>query len=277
MTIFARTDALLLLVDDQQRLAAINAAAAHATGLDVATAPGRDATVFVSARHAPDFRRALRDAARGVSAMQEHLLPDLDGGHHRSVAWSVSRVREDPCLVVCVGIDVTASRDECEDLRARALTDQLTGLPNRAGLLDHLTTMAGSGATVVFCDLNGFKSVNDTLGHAAGDAVLVQTARRLKRTVRGEDFIARLGGDEFVIVVPPDDDASFEGLARRLLRAIEQPMVLPGAVAATVGMSVGRATLEPGLDPAVVLTAADEDMYKMKSRLPTRTTAGAAR
>jgi diguanylate cyclase (GGDEF)-like protein len=95
----------------------------------------------------------------------------------------------------------------------------------------------------------------------------------LRRAVRGEDYVSRIGGDEFVIVVPPDANASFEGLARRLLRAIEQPMVLPGGVAATVGMSIGHAELVAGLTPDGALRAADEEMYKMKSRLPTRTTA----
>jgi diguanylate cyclase (GGDEF)-like protein len=275
-TIFARTQALVLLVDDEQRLVAVNAAAAAAAGLDAGSLVSTDATAFVAVRDAPDFRRALREASRGLPSSQEHALPVTDGGRHRSIAWSIARAGEEPCVVACVGIDVTSTRDEVEMLRNRAITDQLTGLPNRAALLEHLQSMVGSGANVVFCDLNGFKHVNDTLGHAAGDAVLVQTARRLTRTVRGEDFVARLGGDEFVIVVPPDADASFEGLARRLLRAIEQPMVLPGGVVATVGMSVGDAVLSPGASPESVLTIADANMYKMKSRRPTRTSSSAA-
>ena len=271
--IFARAEAMMLIVDGEQQVVAINAATAGAIGIaEQDSLVGRDATTLVAVRDAPGFRRALREAARGVASTQEHTLAAPTEGTPRSVAWSIARVSETPCLVACVGVDVTAARDEVEDLRARAVTDELTGLPNRAGLLEHLKSMVGSGAAVVFCDLNGFKAVNDTLGHAAGDAVLVQTARRLKRTVRGEDFVARLGGDEFVIVVPPDADASFEGLARRLLRAIEQPMVLPGGVAATVGMSIGEAILGPGQDAAAVLTAADAAMYKMKSRLPTRMT-----
>jgi cyclic di-GMP phosphodiesterase Gmr len=270
--VFAQTEALLLLVDGQQRIIAVNAAASVAAGIAIASAPGLEATSFVAARHAPDFRRALREAARGSSATHESALPDDTGGA-RSVAWSISRVSFDPCRIACVGIDVTASRDERDSLRAQAMTDQLTGLPNRAALLEHIATMVGTGASVLFCDLDGFKRVNDTLGHAAGDAVLVQASRRLRRAVRGEDYVSRIGGDEFVIVVPPDANASFEGLARRLLRAIEQPMVLPGGVAATVGMSIGHAELVAGLTPDGALRAADEEMYKMKSRLPTRTTA----
>jgi diguanylate cyclase (GGDEF)-like protein len=274
--IFAHSKAMMLLVDGQHRLVAVNDAMARALpGADVGSLVGADVALLVAARHVPEFRQALRDAARGVASTQEHTLASADRPESRGVAWSITRVSEMPCLIACVGVDITATRDEVENLRARAATDHLTGLPNRAGLLNHLTVMAGTGASVVFCDLNGFKSVNDSLGHAAGDAVLVQTARRLRRTVRGEDFVARIGGDEFVIVVPPSPDASFDGLARRLLRAIEQPMILPGGVAATVGMSIGEAVLAPGVEPADVLTRADAEMYKMKSRKPTRTTADA--
>ena len=274
-SVFERTGALLLLVDEEHRVVAANAAAAAAVGRTPGEATGADATTFVAAKHAPAFRHALREAVRGTASSQECALATTER-KHRSIAWSVTLVSEVPHLVACIGVDVTAIRDEVENLRNRAVTDDLTGLPNRAALLNHLASVAPSGATVVFCDLNRFKAVNDTLGHAAGDAVLVQAARRLRRTVRGEDFVARLGGDEFVIVVSSDDDTSFDGLARRLLRAIEQPMVLPGGVAATVGMSVGEAILEPGGDPGAVLSAADADMYKMKSRLPTRTTGDAA-
>jgi hypothetical protein len=242
-SIVDRMDALLLIVDDEQRIVTANPAAAAALGLHPDEVTGTDAITFVAARQVPDFRRALREASRGSSSSREYTLPSSSNSSPRlspsvsafaavrsaqkprSVAWSMALVSTAPRLVACVGVDVTALRDEVESLRSRASTDDLTGLPNRAALLDHLTTVATAGATVVFCDLNRFKAVNDTLGHAAGDAVLVQAARRLRRTVRGEDFVARLSGDEFVIVVANDDDTSFDGLARRLLRAIEQPMV----------------------------------------------------
>ncbi len=187
----------------------------------------------------------------------------------------MSCTSESPVTVGCIGVDVTAARNDADLLRERAFTDELTGLPNRAGLRDHLARMSGSGASVVFCDLNGFKAVNDTHGHDIGDAVLVQVARRLRRTVRGEDFVARLGGDEFVIIAPPDPNSNFDLLARRILRATDQPMILPGPVVATIGMSIGMAVLEPGTDPTTALTLADHDMYQMKSRRATEATSAA--
>ncbi|HEY5456989.1 MAG TPA: GGDEF domain-containing protein [Acidothermaceae bacterium] len=269
--IWHATDAFELLVDDAEHLLAANPAVCLALGISENEAAGREAISIVVPREVPDFRHALRGAMRsGLPFAHEHELPTPDGQRRRNIAWSICRMSQSPAVVACIGVDVTATRNEFDVLRSRAVTDELTGLPNRAGLLEHLAGMADSEASVVFCDLNGFKAVNDTHGHATGDAVLVQIARRLKRTVRGEDFVARLGGDEFVIVVPHDPNSDFETFARRLLRATDQPMILPGPTVATVGMSIGVAVLSQGEDPATVLTVADKNMYLMKSRHPTR-------
>jgi len=265
------SEALLMVVDGNERMVSANPATCAALGIAEADVHGREALSVVVPRDIPEFRRALRDAIRsGLPCAHEHELPFVAEHGRRSVAWSITRMSESPILVACVGVDVTVTRNEFDVLRTRAITDELTGLPNRAGLLEHLAGMEGSGASVVFCDLNGFKAVNDTHGHAAGDSVLVQIGRRLKRTVRGEDFVARLGGDEFVIIVPPDPSSDFAALARRLLRATDQPLILPGPIVATVGMSIGVSTLDKGADAATVLGHADHNMYLMKSRHATR-------
>ena len=265
------SDALVVFVDDAERVLRANPTAAQAFGLDDRSVVGEDLTSLVAPREVPELRRALRLAARhGLPSACEHELRIRPGERRRSIAWSISRVCEHPGVVACVGVDVTATRNEFDALRSRAVTDELTGLPNRAGLLEHLATTSAAGAAVVFCDLNGFKNVNDSFGHAAGDAALVQVARRLKRTVRGEDFVARIGGDEFVVVVPPEPKSDLETLGRRLLRAMDQPMILSGGVVVNVRMSIGTADLEPGRDAASALSDADRRMYQMKSRQSTR-------
>jgi len=275
--LWALSDALMMLADESNLIIAANRAMCAAVGLAEVELIGRDAVEFVVPREVADFRGELRAVSRtGVSCSPEHELRAQAEDGRRAVAWSVSRTSHSPVVVACIGVDVTAARNDSDQLRERAVTDELTGLPNRSGLRDHLTRMADSGASVVFCDLNGLKAVNDTHGHDTGDAVLVQVARRLKRTVRGEDFVARLGGDEFVIVAPPDPNSDFEKLARRILRATDQPMILPGPVVATVGMSIGMAVLDPGTDPTIVLTLADHNMYQMKSRRTTETSRAAA-
>jgi len=272
--LWAFTGALVLVVDVSQRVVAANPAACGALGVAEHDLLGRDAVEIVVPREVADFRHEVRAGLHGdVPATYEHELRTLAADDRRVIAWSISSLAHSPAEIGCIGVDVTAARKDSDVMRQRAVTDELTGLANRSGLRDHLARMAGSGASVVFCDLNGFKAVNDAHGHDVGDAVLVQVARRLQRTTRGEDFVARIGGDEFVIVAPPDINSDFDMLARRILRATDQPMILPGPIVATVGMSIGMAVLEPGSDPAAVLTLADRDMYRMKSRHITATAA----
>ncbi|MDQ1726068.1 MAG: hypothetical protein QOK14_113 [Frankiaceae bacterium] len=271
-----QTGALIALIEPGGRIRAVNAAAARGASLPADRLVGGDLEKLITPRDLPDFRRALLVVGRGRELTEREFGVGPATGEMRSIAWSMT-LQPETRLVLCIGIDVTATRHEFEVLRSKAITDPLTGLPNRAGLLQQLHSLRGSGASVVFCDLNAFKAVNDTLGHSVGDAVLVQVARRLRRTVRGEDFVARLGGDEFVIVVPPDPSANFDILGRRLLRAMDQPMMLPGGLTVTVGMSIGESVLAPGEDIDNVLSLADRNMYRMKSRQPTRAMAAERR
>jgi cyclic di-GMP phosphodiesterase Gmr len=264
-----RTGALVLLVEPTGRIRSANDAAARAAGKGAQELEGADIDALVTPRDVPDFRRVLQMIGRGHDVPEREYCVGAADSDMRAIAWSIT-MQPDIGLLFCVGVDVTTTRNEFEMVRSRAVTDALTGLPNRAGLLEQLESLRGSGATVVFCDLNGFKAVNDSLGHSVGDAVLVQVARRLRRTVRGEDFVARLGGDEFVVVVPADPTQNFDVLGRRLLRVMDQPMMLRGGLTVTVGMSIGEAVLSPGTDVESVLTQADHDMYRMKSRQPTR-------
>ena len=118
--------------------------------------------------------------------------------------------------------------------------------------------------TFAFLDLDSFKEVNDTHGHEAGDAVLVETADRLRRSKRGSDVVARVGGDEFVIML----DAHAEGVATfvdRLRRDLEQPIAVPDGSTVSVGASIGVATAQAGLDSlAALLDEADAAMYSVK-------------
>ena len=270
--IWSAAGAFVVLVDQEDHVLAANPALCAAVGIDEGDLIGHEVAALVVPRDLPDFRHALREARAGLPIPHQHELPTTREQSRHWVAWAISPTCGTPPAVTCIGVDVTAMHNEFEVNRSRAETDELTGLPNRTALLAQLMGMTGTGALVVFCDLNGFKAVNDTHGHGAGDAVLVQIARRLQRTVRGEDFVARIGGDEFVIVAPPDPNSDPETFAHRIMRVTHQPIILSGGVVATVGMSIGMAVLGMGEAPATVLEAADRNMYLMKSTHATRTT-----
>ncbi len=158
------------------------------------------------------------------------------------------------------------------ELRHQALHDGLTDLPNRALLFDRVAHALerhgrdGAPVTVLYFDLDGFKAVNDSLGHAAGDAVLVEVARRVEGCLRAGDTPARLGGDEFAVLLEGEPSrATVLALADRLVERIGEPMTIEGegvGVTASIGVATGR----PGdVDADALLRHADTAMYAAKT------------
>jgi diguanylate cyclase (GGDEF)-like protein len=162
-------------------------------------------------------------------------------------------------------------RQKTRELSHQALHDTLTGLPNRALVLDRAAQMLarvgrqpGARAAALFIDVDGFKHVNDQLGHAAGDTVLRTVGKRLNAAVRGEDTVGRLGGDEFVVLAEcPPGSSPPDQLADRLVEALRQPIELAGgrlvAVTASVGLAVGHYA-----HPDQLLRDADLALYAAK-------------
>lgn len=169
--------------------------------------------------------------------------------------------------------DVTYE-EEMHAAQYRATHDALTGLLNRAGLFEELQRRvdgphrrATDEFALHFVDLDGFKTVNDTLGHLAGDEVLRTCAERLARIARPDHLVARLGGDEFVVLQGggPDREA-VTGLARSLVAAVAAPLPWAGTtvrVSASVGVATSADSL-PGLQ--TLLARADEALYEAKQR-----------
>ena len=172
--------------------------------------------------------------------------------------------------------DITERRALEDRLRHQALHDDLTGLPNRALFLDRLSQAIAAAKrrrkysyAVLWLDLDGFKVLNDSLGHSFGDKLLVLVAERVKAHLRETDTAARFGGDEFaLLVLDPGNSVSLEAMARRLLEHLNEPYELEGhKVVATA--SLGIATSAPGYRrPEDVLRDADIAMYKAKALGP---------
>lgn len=175
-----------------------------------------------------------------------------------------------PTTAVVALQDVTAWRRIEEELAHRATHDALTGLANRSLLLDQLgRAMARLGRRrgvvgVLFCDLDGFKSLNDTFGHRIGDAVLQEAAARILRAVRREDLVVRMGGDEFVIVCEPGETAELARVAERVRVALDSPLrVQQRDFALTVSIGVAHVD-ERAISPEDLMRRADLAMYRAK-------------
>ncbi|MCX6401732.1 MAG: diguanylate cyclase [Propionibacteriales bacterium] len=161
-------------------------------------------------------------------------------------------------------------------LEHAAMHDDLTGLPNRRLIeqqLSHLLEPSDRravelGVAVLFCDLDGFKAVNDVHGHDAGDSLLRGVAERLSAAARSGDIIGRLGGDEFVVLVRTGADndvpAVTAAIAERICSSLAAPFQGPGATPMTVSVSIGVALPKTGVDAAEMLSRADAAMYLAK-------------
>jgi diguanylate cyclase (GGDEF)-like protein/PAS domain S-box-containing protein len=168
-------------------------------------------------------------------------------------------------------VDISDRKRAEEQIEFHAYHDVLTHLPNRKLFTDRLTQSvsrarrSGKPLAVMFVDLDHFKSINDTLGHEAGDELLLEMAHRLRANVRDDDTVARLGGDEFTIILAelrqPEDAVS---VAEKLIKAVEQPLVIGGTLI-EVSASIGIALFpNDGADAESLLRNADSAMYRAK-------------
>jgi diguanylate cyclase (GGDEF)-like protein len=204
-----------------------------------------------------------------VAGSRDVVLAALDAGAEEVLEAASATA---PALERAVLAAVTRRRAEDQRIgRARSM-DALTGLDTRDRLDAELPVLledlsAGrSDVAVLYADLDRFKAVNDSLGHAAGDEVLVEAANRLRGAVRGSDLLVRLGGDEFVVVVGgPDAEAAAEEIAERLVRVFAAPFRVRGRTVG-VGISVGLAVAEEGESAVDLRARADRALYRAKQR-----------
>lgn len=252
-----------------------------ATGQEITAEEGRALSAlgdFVGEVCLPGLVKAYL-AFRDVSSELIERESDRMGTppHVRDQALSMMSLCTDGCLVtMCRRFDDERMRlagelvAEQAKLEHLALHDPLTGLANRALFKQELEEalsqpQSASGVGVLFADLDNFKSVNDTLGHDAGDRLLIEVANRLRGAVRSSDTVARLGGDEFVILHGGFTDAEQElhALTERVRAALSRPFSIEGHTVRTAG-SVGVAHTDGDATAEDLLAEADAAMYAAK-------------
>lgn len=180
------------------------------------------------------------------------------------VAMGLAAVKLNKILVTTMLAESTHKR--------RAKQDPLTGLANRAGIFDAVNKLCAESArtpckaALLYMDLDGFKAVNDTHGHASGDRLLTAIAERVTNQLRANDLAARIGGDEFIVLARNLDHDTASALADRLIRIVQAPFSLPGIPGEIrIGLSVGIAILDGAhTDPDALFDAADRALYRAK-------------
>src|SRR3954449_2800294 len=232
---------------------------------------------------APDAAELAR-TAHGMLGRQPGRTMRLEtrvaraDGRELPVQVTASQVAESPeglaAHMVLIVEDITERKALEAELVHRSLHDQLTGLPNRFLFEDRLRHALDRGhrehtpTCVLIIDLDGFKAINDELGHAVGDAVLVGFAGRLTSVLRASDTAARLGGDEFAIACENTERPEAEVLADRVRTTVTDPLVI-GDLSMTIGMSIGIGSAPGGGDPDEfyerVVREADDAMYADKA------------
>lgn len=231
---------------------------------------------------APIDRAAVRSSFANLSAGASTAISGdfrfdrPDGG----TGWAHARATPlaGETLFIVHLLDVTAAKQAERQLAVRAERDPLTGLDNRSRVLDRLATALrrpGADVSVLFCDLDGFKLINDRYGHAVGDEVLVIIARRMRAALSMDDPMGRIGGDEFAVVLSGEQSGDLATrIAGRIRQAVAEPMAVAG-VRLRLGISIGMATARAGSCTAeALLAAADTAMYQDKAA--TRVLAGGA-
>ncbi len=263
LTVDAAIEAIWI-VDEAGQVVSANPAAGEICGSDAGELTSADLWTMLSLDSAPP------SGAAGAELTNVEGRVRRAGGDGVDVLVSTRRVAPtDGAVRWMVFVRDISDRKKLEArLEWEATHDPLTGLPNRAGLMRSLTAARPSGAsplTALFIDLDGFKRINDAMGHRIGDEVLCEVARRLIAAVRAEDTVTRLGGDEFVVLLEESGRGGLEvePVVHRLLHDLERPYELHGMVA-HLSASVGIAATTGGTDPTDLIRLADLAMYRAK-------------
>lgn len=272
----------MLITDPTTRILRVNKAFTTITGYSAADVVGRTPRLLQAGQYDKAFYASLWAAIKQKGYWEGELWGKRKNGQIHPRWVSITAVKDEAGALthyVASFLDLAERRDAEELINRLVFIDQLTGLPNRSLLSDRLrqasvaNARTGNYGAVIFLDLDNFKSLNDTQGHAAGDELLRQVGQRLVATLRQSDTVARFGGDEFVVVLPTlatktlDDAAcDVEILCRGILADLARPYSLSGGTfncQASLGVTLFNGT-EVAIDD--LLRQAEMAMYQSKSQ-----------
>jgi diguanylate cyclase (GGDEF)-like protein/PAS domain S-box-containing protein len=264
----------ILITDTHGTILAANDAVTRITGYSTEELIGQNPRLFKSGRHDPDFYTALWTSVRHYNQWEGEIWNKRKNDEIFPEWLSISAVRDENSQVqnyVSIFIDISKQKATEGRLKYLAYHDKLTGLPNRDLFLDRLDAAILRAKrhqmllAVLFIDIDHFKFINDTFGHAKGDILLQKTASKVQACLREVDTLARMGGDEFTVILEDFSSSSDAELtARRILNTFEKPVFLDNQelyVSVSIGISFFP---EDAGNPTMLMKHADTALYSAK-------------
>ncbi|MEC7378208.1 MAG: diguanylate cyclase, partial [Pseudomonadota bacterium] len=272
-SVFDRSHEAILITDRNNRILDVNPAFSRITGYSREEVLGLDPSILSSGRHSGDYYRSLWQTIEKTDHWRGEIWNRRKNGEEFIELLSISRVHlEEPGQYYHVAAfsDITEIRNHARELERAANYDELTGLPNRQLLEERLRTACvhadrqRRSLSVCYLDLDGFKAINDRLGHGAGNQALRTLAERLTRALRSGDTVARIGGDEFVLLLQGDDNHG--AVYQRILATVSEPVPAGDqTVALTASLGITRYP-EDDADAEALIRHADQAMYSAKEK-----------
>jgi len=264
----------IFIIGPQETIIRANQAFSDLIGYPIDEVVGVEASSFTTDFNVPELKKAIRASLKTTGKWQGEACVQRKNGDELILMNSMSLVRhkdgkQNATIVICK--DITAQRAFERQLHQMAHFDSLTRLPNRRTMLDrlqHAMNLALRQRTrlaLMFLDLDHFKQINDSLGHAVGDHVLRIVSDRIRNCMRDADTVARVGGDEFVVLLEGIDDVdTVQRIAQKLCSSVSEPMEANG-LELFVGLSIGIALFpNDGTESEALIRSADTAMYRAK-------------
>lgn len=274
-SVFTEAREAIMITDADARIVQVNQAFCEITGYSPEEVLGRNPRLLQSGYQEPAFYRAFWEQLQQQGHWSGEIWNRRKNGEIYAEQQTISAVKNDKNEThhyVCLFSDISDRKQHEKQLEQQAFYDQLTGLPNRQLLTDELTLaiqqrrQTQSLLAVAYIDLDGFKQINDSYGHAIGDQLLITVAHRMKKILRGTDMVARIGGDEFVAMFHVSKESShWLHLVNRLLHAIARTIQI-GTLQLNVSASIGLSFYPQAgeVNAEQLLSQADQAMYQAK-------------